>query len=385
MLFPQLLILAVLVLLAVYLPLARFFLGVWVLWYAFVGVIMVRAVRRRRRGVTQTPTLWLTSDSLGFTSRCGAPVSCPRAIVASALRIFATVNRQTRDLLVFRDDGDNVVLSTPLGVWRPEDVDSVTETLGIQPAGRRFVNSATELETAAHGAPLPATFAVRAAEGRCVTAIDVATGRVDWSVTPPSDHPELFDVIADASVVLAATGAKAADGPGLIVPVVDELVAYDPTTGHAKWGVVIPGDSQVLPGLLTGSVVVVSQADGSLVGLSEADGHQLWHDPAPEGCSANGTMDGTEPNAVILGTAAQGGTVSAVVGYACPAGATSLRSILQMERRDGRGASQMVGSSTPRWPRPSTRDLRLSSWWRLRSASSLRRTPRLTSLHPRGR
>ena len=158
------------------------------------------------------------------------------------------------------------------------------------------------------------------AQGRCITAIDVATGRVDWSVTPPSDHPELFDVIADASVVLSATGAKAADGPGLIVPVVDELVAYDPTTGHPKWGVVIPGDSQVSPGLLTGSVVVVSQADGSRVGLGEADGHQLWHNPASKGCSANDTMDGTEPNAVILGTAAQGGTVSAVVGYACPAG-----------------------------------------------------------------
>ncbi len=36
MLSPQLLILAVLVLLAVYLPIARIFLGVWVLWYAFI-------------------------------------------------------------------------------------------------------------------------------------------------------------------------------------------------------------------------------------------------------------------------------------------------------------------------------------------------------------
>jgi hypothetical protein len=76
------------------------------------------------------------------------------------LRIFATVNRQTRDLLVFRDDSDNAVLSTPLGVWRPEDVDRLTEALGIQPAGRKFVNSESELETAAHGAPSPPTFAV---------------------------------------------------------------------------------------------------------------------------------------------------------------------------------------------------------------------------------
>ena len=107
MLFPHLLILAVLVLLAVYLPFARIFLGVWVLWYAFVGVMLARTIRRRRRGVTQTPTLWLTSDSLGFTSVRGVTISCPRTTVASALRIFATVNRQTRDLLVFRDDNDN--------------------------------------------------------------------------------------------------------------------------------------------------------------------------------------------------------------------------------------------------------------------------------------
>jgi hypothetical protein len=53
---------------------------------------------------------------------------------------------------------DNAILSTPLGVWRPEDVDSVTEALGIQPAHRKFVNSASELETAAHGAPQPPTF-----------------------------------------------------------------------------------------------------------------------------------------------------------------------------------------------------------------------------------
>ena len=160
MLFPHLLILAVIVLLAVYLPFARIFLGVWVLWYAFVGVMLARTIRRRRRGVTQTPTLWLTSDSLGFTSVHGVTISCPRTTVASALRVFATVNRQTRDLLVFRDDNDSAVLSTPLGVWRPEDVDRVTEALGIQPAGRKFVNSASELETVARGAPLPPTFAV---------------------------------------------------------------------------------------------------------------------------------------------------------------------------------------------------------------------------------
>lgn len=158
MLLPQLFILGLLVLLSVYLPFARFVLGVWALWYVIVGVILVRTVRRRRQGVTQPPTLWLTSDSLGFTNSRGITVSCPRAIVASALRIFATMNRRTRDLLVFRDATDKAVLSTPLGVWRPEDIDKVTEALGIQPAARKFVNSPAELETVAHGVPLPTTF-----------------------------------------------------------------------------------------------------------------------------------------------------------------------------------------------------------------------------------
>ena len=152
-LVPQLVFLFVLVALAVYFPFARIVLGVWLLWYAIAGVLIFRAIRRRRSGVLQTPTLWLTSDSLGFTSRRGVTVSCPRNTVASAIRIFATVNRRTQDLLVFRDANDNVLLSTPLGIWRPEDVDRMTEALGIQPAPHKFVNSAAELETAAHGAP----------------------------------------------------------------------------------------------------------------------------------------------------------------------------------------------------------------------------------------
>ncbi len=156
-LFPQLFILALLVVLAVYLPVARVFLGVWVLWYVFIGVILVRTQRRRKRGVRHTPTLWLTDDSVGFTNTSGIVVSCPRTAVVSALRVFATINRQNSDLLVFRDATDNAVLTAPLGVWRPEDVDGITEALGIDPAGRKFVNSASELETAAHGAQqLPA-------------------------------------------------------------------------------------------------------------------------------------------------------------------------------------------------------------------------------------
>jgi hypothetical protein len=153
MLFPQLCILALLVVLAVHLAVARIFLGVWVLYYVFIGVMLVRIRRRQRRGVTQAPTLWVTSDSLGFTNARGVTVSCRRSAVASAVRIFATVNRQTRDLLVFRDDTDKAILSAPLGVWRPEDVDGITDALGIEPAGHKFVNSAAELEAAAHGAP----------------------------------------------------------------------------------------------------------------------------------------------------------------------------------------------------------------------------------------
>jgi hypothetical protein len=157
-LVPQLIFLIVLVALAVYFPFARFVLGAWLLWYAVAGVLIVRALRRRRSGVLQTPMLWLTSDSLGFTSSRGVTASCPRNVVASALRIFATVNRQTLDLLVFRDGDDNALLSTPLGIWRTEDVDRVTEALGIQPAPHKFVNSAAELQTAAHGVPQPASW-----------------------------------------------------------------------------------------------------------------------------------------------------------------------------------------------------------------------------------
>ncbi len=158
------------------------------------------------------------------------------------------------------------------------------------------------------------------AEGRCIFATEVATGDVDWSVTPPADHPELFDVIADASIVLAATGAEPPRTGGIEAPVINQLVAYDPTTGHPKWDVVMPGDSQRMPSVFAGSVVVVSEADGSVVGLSERDGHQLWHIPAAKGCGSSNTQDGTEPNATMLGTTTQDGDLSAVVGYACPDG-----------------------------------------------------------------
>ena len=137
---PPLFLTALLVVLAVYIPPARFILAVWVVWYVIIGVVVVRTLRRRRHGVLQTPTLWLTADNLGFTSSRGVTVSCPRTVVTSALRVFATVSGGTRDLLVFRDAEDNAVLSAPLGVWRPEDIDRVTDALGIQPAHRTFVD-----------------------------------------------------------------------------------------------------------------------------------------------------------------------------------------------------------------------------------------------------
>jgi hypothetical protein len=159
-LFRQLFILALLVVLAVYIPIGRVFLGVWVLGYVFFGVLVLRIRHRQRDGVTQKPTLWLTSDSLGFTNARGITVSCARTTVTSAVRVFATVNRQTTDLLVFRDDTEKAVLTAPLGVWRPEDVDGITDALGIEPAGRKFVNSAAELETAVSGTPQPSTLGV---------------------------------------------------------------------------------------------------------------------------------------------------------------------------------------------------------------------------------
>ncbi len=137
-------------------------------------------------------------------------------------------------------------------------------------------------------------------EGRCTTAFDVATGRLDWTVAPPADHPNLFDVVADATTVLAATGHAEAPGPGLNAPLISELVAYDSHTGRAMWNVTIPDDGQKIPALLTGSTVVVSEEDGTLLGLSEQTGHRLWRDRAQRGCPDD-MPPGFQPNAVVIG------------------------------------------------------------------------------------
>jgi hypothetical protein len=131
-------------------------------------------------------------------------------------------------------------------------------------------------------------------------AFDVATGRRDWTVAPPADHPNLFDVVADAATVLAATGFAEVQGPGLNSPLISELVAYDSATGHARWSVTIPDDGQKIPALLTGSTVVVSEEDGTLLGLNEQTGHQLWRDRAQRGCPDD-MPPGFQPNAVVIG------------------------------------------------------------------------------------
>ena len=155
--------------------------------------------------------------------------------------------------------------------------------------------------------------------GQCVVATDVETGRVEWTAAPPSDHPELFGVSADEQVVLAATGVSVGQAPAAVFPLVDQLTAYDSSTGHALWDVVIANDGQAVPALLTGPVIVVSEADGSLVGLRERDGRQLWRDPPPHGCTGN-SIDETQPDAAVIGATTTGGVRLAVIAYACPAG-----------------------------------------------------------------
>jgi len=154
------------------------------------------------------------------------------------------------------------------------------------------------------------------AAGDCITAIDVVTGQVDWTVAPPPGHPELFGMVADASTVLAVTGAKPGNGPGLDAPTVNEIAAYNSATGRLRWDVSIPDDGQQVPGLLAGSFVVLAEADGSLLGLSETSGHQIWRDRPPKACAA-GTQDGLQPNAAVLGLGPVVAGVPTVIATSC--------------------------------------------------------------------
>jgi len=156
-------------------------------------------------------------------------------------------------------------------------------------------------------------------DGHCIVAADVATGHVDWIAAAPADHPDLFDVVADPTTVLAATGVDVGQAPADVSPMVDQLVAYDPQTGHRRWDVEFPYNGQGMPAALIGTDVVVSMADGSLLGLTEQSGLQRWHDPPPPGCAGT-TSDGVEPNAALIGTASPGAALTAVVAYLCPGG-----------------------------------------------------------------
>jgi outer membrane protein assembly factor BamB len=163
------------------------------------------------------------------------------------------------------------------------------------------------------------TTAYGTAVAHCIVAFELATGDIDWSISPPSGHPVLSAVTGDASIVLAATGVEVGQPPGGVFPAVDELAAYDRPTGVLRWTVAIPNDGQGMPALLTGSVVVVTEADGSVIGLSESDGEQLWRDGAPKGCHGSST-DQLQPNASVVGVGSDRSGTSALIAYACPAG-----------------------------------------------------------------
>jgi outer membrane protein assembly factor BamB len=166
-------------------------------------------------------------------------------------------------------------------------------------------------------------------DGRCITAFDVATGRQDWTVAPPPDHPNLFDVVADATTVLAATGEPEQPGPGLNSPLISALVAYDSTTGHSRWSVIIPEDGQKIPALLTGSTVVVSEEDGTLLGLNEQTGRQVWRDRPQRGCP-DGLPPGFQPNAVVIGPGPSVDGVPTAIILTCEGG-----SMVAVDAADG--------------------------------------------------
>jgi outer membrane protein assembly factor BamB len=154
--------------------------------------------------------------------------------------------------------------------------------------------------------------------GGCIVAVDVASGRVDW-VTGPGRGG--FGVIADGSTVLAATGGLVGGAGGaLSAELINGLVAYDPGTGVERWHVALPVDGQQLPAVLTGGVVVVSEAGGALLGLSEQDGHRLWSDSPPAGC-VNGFLEDLQPDAKVIGPGpVRGSDATAAVAYGCPGG-----------------------------------------------------------------
>lgn len=151
----------------------------------------------------------------------------------------------------------------------------------------------------------------------CVVATDLASGQIQWATNPPADHPELLGVIADSTTVVAAVGNQFGQAPAMVSSAVTGLVAYDPATGTPRWAFDFPADSQAVPAVLAGGVVVVTEADGTVVGLDEGDGRQLWKDVAHEKCSD--WLGPLTPGAVPVGPLSLSGTgqTVAVVGYGC--------------------------------------------------------------------
>jgi len=157
-----------------------------------------------------------------------------------------------------------------------------------------------------------------ATKTECIVAVDLATGGLEWDSPPPAGHPDLFGVVADGSTILAPTGVDVGNAPALVLPLVNQLAAYDSLTGVVRWTVDIPDDGQGIPALMLGGVVVVSEADGTLVGLNEADGHQLWSDSFAFSCAGKGGTAGLSPPATlaqVLGVLGAGPDVA--VGYQC--------------------------------------------------------------------
>jgi outer membrane protein assembly factor BamB len=102
-----------------------------------------------------------------------------------------------------------------------------------------------------------------ATKTECIVAVDLATGGLEWDSPPPAGHPDLFGVVADGSTILAPTGVDVGNAPALVLPLVNQLAAYDSLTGVVRWTVDIPDDGQGIPALMLGGVVVVSEADGT--------------------------------------------------------------------------------------------------------------------------
>jgi outer membrane protein assembly factor BamB len=222
--------------------------------------------------------------------------------------------------------------ATACGAQPASPAVSVSSVPCPQPTAATPSDTPATVVSDAHGSPrwsadvgrpafVEGTTAYATAAAHCIVAFDLATGDIDWSMSPPSGHPVLSSVTGDASIVLAATGVEVGQPPGMVFPAVDELAAYDRLTGALRWTVAIPSDGQGMPALLAGSIVVLTEADGSVIGLSESDGEQLWRDAVPKGCHGSST-DQLEPNASVVGIGSAGSGTSALIAYACPAGGT---------------------------------------------------------------